>query len=204
MATKRKNPYAAFNFVVTLSGMPTSSGGSGSGGASNGTSGGSTSSGTSQVTIGAFMEASGLDGENAIIEYREGADQNSTTGTGGSASGSGGSASGKTTGAFVRKLPGLERYPNVTLRRGICGDMTLWNLRQAIRDGTNGPEFNTALNAVSPTLTIELQNEIHATVVTWTLHNVWVSKLSGPSLNAKANEIAVEAVEIVCERIDLS
>ncbi len=105
---------------------------------------------------------------------------------------------------FVRKLPGLERYPNVVLRRGICGDLTLWQMRQAIRDATNGPEFNTAIGSTTPTLTVQLQDETHKNVVTWTLHNVWVSKLSGPTMNAKANEIAVESVEFVCERIEMS
>jgi phage tail-like protein len=35
------------------------------------------------------------------------------------------------------------------------------------------------------------------------LQNAWVSKLSGPSLNAKGNEIAIESVEVVCDRIEL-
>jgi phage tail-like protein len=157
MATPRKNPYAAFNFVVTLDG----------------------------AEIAGFMEVSGLDGENAIIEYREGHDQ---TGNGG---------------AFVRKLPGLERYPNVMLRRGITGDLTLWNLRKAIRDAASGPELG-AVGSATPSLKVELQDEKHTTVQSWTLHNAWISKLSGPSLNAKANEIAIESVEMVCERIELS
>ena len=159
MATARKNPYAAFNFTVTHD----------------------------KVTIGAFMEVSGLDSENAIIEYREGADQQ-----------------GATAGNFVRKQPGLERYPNVTLRRGITGDLNVWtNLRKPIRDAADGPEFATQINQSSPSLMINLQDEKHATVQTWTLLNVWVSKLSGPSLNAKGNEVALESVEMVCERIDL-
>jgi phage tail-like protein len=157
MAVARKNPYAAFNFVVTLDG----------------------------AEIAAFMEASGLDGENAIIEYREGHDQ---TGNGG---------------AFVRKLPGLERYPNVMLRRGITGDLTLWNLRQAIRDATSGPEFG-PIGSATPALKVELQDELHNTVQSWTLHNAWVAKLSGPALNAKSNEVAIESVEVVCERIEIS
>jgi len=160
MATARKNPYTAFNFVVSHD----------------------------ETEIGAFMEVSGLDSENAIIEYREGADQQ-----------------GDTAGAFVRKQPGLERYPNVTLRRGITGDLTVWTeLRKPLRDAEDGPEFADTINQASPSLTIELQDEKHATVQTWTLQNVWISKLSGPSLNAKGNEIALESVEVVCERIDLS
>jgi len=156
MATPRKNPYVAFNFVVTLDSNP----------------------------LAGFMEVSGLDSENAVIEYREGADQ--------------------TLGAFVRKLPGLERYPNVTLRRGITGDLNLWNtLRKPVRDATSGPERGLPGQA-SPSLKIDLQNEAHTVVQSWTLQNAWVSKLSGPSLNAKGNEIAIESIEVVCDRIDLS
>lgn len=160
MAIARKNPYAAFNFVVTHD----------------------------AVTIGAFMEVSGLDTENAVIEYREGADQTGTN-----------------AGAFMRKQPGLERYPNVTLRRGIAGDLNLWtNLRKPIRDAVSGPEFATTVNPASPSLKIDLQDETHQSVQSWTLQNVWVSKLTGPSLNAKGNEIAIESIEVVCERIDLT
>jgi phage tail-like protein len=159
MAQARINPYAAFNFVVKKD---------------DGTE------------LAGFMEASGLDGENAVIEYREGRDQQPGN-----------------TGAFVRKLPGLERYPNVTLRRGITAELTLWTLRQGIRDATSGPRFAQTANPVSPQLTIELQDETHTTVQTWLLHNFWISKLSGPSLNAKSNEIAIESVEVVCERIEI-
>lgn len=161
MATKRANPYAAFNFKVTHD----------------------------KKEIGAFMEVSGLDSENAVIEYREGADQ-----------------SGKTGGAFVRKQPGLERYPNVTFRRGIVGNLKLWTeLRKPIRDAVleDSPEFAKSINQTSPMITVELQDEQHTTVQTWQLQNAWVSKLSGPSLNAKGNEIAIEAIEVVCERIEL-
>jgi phage tail-like protein len=154
----RKNPYAAFNFVVTLAGS----------------------------AVAGFMEVTGLDTENAVIEYREGNDQ---------------PAGG---GAFVRKLPGMERYPNLTFRRGITGDLALWtDLRVKIRDATLGPELG-AVNSVTPTFKVELQDEKHTTVQAWTLHNAWVSKLSGPSLNAKSNEIAIESIEVICERIELS
>jgi len=98
----------------------------------------------------------------------------------------------------------MERYPNVTFRRGIAGDLSLWNdLRKKIRDADIGPELGNPGQA-SPSLKVDLQNEAHTVVQSWTLQNAWVSKLSGPSLNAKGNEIAIEAVEVVCDRIELS
>jgi phage tail-like protein len=157
-AVPRNNPYAAFNFIVSISG---------------------------DVTAG-FMEVSGLDGENMPIEYREGDDQKGNDG------------------AFVTKQPGLERYPNVTLRRGITGSTRLWTLRKEIREGKAGVALQTGkATATGVLITIALQNEVHSTVFKWKLQNAWISKLSGPSLNAKSNEIAVESVEIVCERIEV-
>lgn len=157
--TERKNPYAGFNFRVFV--------------------------GSEEVA--GFMEVSGLDSENATLEYREGNDQ----------------AAGNT-GAFPRKQPGLERYPNVVLRRGLTGSPALWKLRKDLRDGRTGP--GPTADGTSPTpldLGIELQDEVHQTVFKWRLQNAWVSKLSGPSLNAKGNELAIEAIEIVCERIEV-
>jgi phage tail-like protein len=153
MAVHRKNPYSAFNFRVYLDG----------------------------TELASFMEVSGLDAENAVIEYRTGNNQ-----------------------PFVRKLPGLERYPNVILRRGITGNLRFWNdLRKKIRDGDIGPELQDPGSA-TPALKIDLHDEKQNVVQSWTLQNAWVSKLSGPSLNAKSNEIALETIEVVCDRIELS
>lgn len=157
MATKRNNPYAAFNFVVKVNG----------------------------TDIAGFMEVSGLDGENSPIEYREGNDQKGKDG------------------AFVRKQPGMERYPNVMFKRGITGSNALWEMRKAIRNATDGP----AVAGATPGIvnwTVELHDEAHRAVVSWTLTNAWISKLSGPSMSARGNEIAVEAIEVVCERIEVA
>lgn len=132
-----------------------------------------------KVTVGtttvAFQEVSGLDSENQIIEYREGTDALNS----------------------VRKLPGMEKYPNIVCKRGITGDTTLWDWRKEVRDSTS---------TFPPTrdVTIELLNEKGESVMTWTLTNAWLAKLSGPSLNAKGNEIAIESMELAHERIDIS
>src|SRR5712691_10705961 len=55
------------------------------------------------VTVAAFSEATGLESETAVIEYRTGADH------------------------VLRKLPGLTKYANIVLRRGITDDAELWN-----------------------------------------------------------------------------
>jgi phage tail-like protein len=148
MATERdnKNPYGAFNFVVSIGGD----------------------------TIAAFQDVSGLDSENTPIEYREGADAMNT----------------------VRKLPGMEKYPNCTLKRGLSGSLYLWTWRKEVRDGSA---------AFPPTreVVIELLNDQHTSVFKWKLTNAWCSKLSGPTLNAKGNELAIETMELAYDRLDI-
>ncbi|MCH8808069.1 MAG: phage tail protein [Planctomycetes bacterium] len=125
-------------------------------------------------TVAAFQEVSGLDSENTPIEYREGADAMNT----------------------VRKLPGLEKYPNLTLQRGMTGSLFLWEWRKEVRDG--GSAFPPVRDVV-----IDLQDEQHQSVYKWTLTNAWCCKLTGPSLNAKGDEIAIETMELAYDRLDI-
>jgi phage tail-like protein len=162
---ERKNPYAAFNFKVDFNENP-------GGGAF-----------TAKLPVLGFMEVSGLDEENHILEYREGTSQ-----------------SGDNAGNFPTKFPGLEKYSNVTLRRGITGHMDIVTLYGFVRNVTGTPSSPSA-KPVTMNVVITLQDEQHAGVMKWTLENAWVCKLTGPSLNAKSNEIAIESIELCCDRI---
>ena len=53
---------------------------------------------------------------------------------------------------------------------------------------------------------IKLLDDQHSPVpvYTWTLTNAWCCKLTGPSLNANGNEIAIETMELAYERIEIS
>ncbi len=126
------------------------------------------------AAVAAFSEVSGLDSENTPIEYREGSDAINST----------------------RKLPGIEKYTNLTLKRGISGSLYLWNWRKEVRDG--GTTYPPTRD-----VTIQLQNEKHENVYKWKLTNAWCTKLTGPSLNAKNNEIAIETMELAYDRLDI-
>jgi phage tail-like protein len=128
--------------------------------------------------LGAFSEVSGLDSENTPIEYREGADATNS----------------------VRKLPGIEKYSNVTLKRGITGNMALWNWRKDVRDSTSTAPLRRDV-------TIKLLNEKgeqNKPGMTFTLRNAWPTKITGPSLNAKGNDIAIEQLDLAHERLDIT
>ena len=125
----------------------------------------------------AFSEVSGLDSENTPIEYREGADGTNA----------------------MRKLPGIEKYTNVILKRGITGSMTLWNWRKEVRDSTS-------TSPPRKEVTIKLLNEKgdrNKPAMTFRLRNAWPTKLTGPTLSAKGNEIAIEQLDLVHERLDI-
>ena len=57
------------------------------------------------------------------------------------------------------------------------------------------------------TVVIKLLNEKHdrnTPAMTWTLTNAWPTKITGPTLSAKGNEFAVEQIDIVHDRLDIS
>jgi phage tail-like protein len=89
----------------------------------------------------------------------------------------------------VRKLPGLTRHANIVLRRGVTKDADLWNWRKSVVDGAfdrrNG--------------SIVLLDDDRTEVVRWNFSRGWISKWTGPALNAKGNEVAIETIEIAHE-----
>jgi phage tail-like protein len=93
----------------------------------------------------------------------------------------------------VRKLPGLTTYANIVLRRGITQDAELWNWRKTVVDGQverrNG--------------SIVLLDDALDPVVRWNFRNGWICKWEGPALNASANEVAIETIEIAHEGLEL-
>src|ERR1044071_1342381 len=67
------------------------------------------------VPLGAFSEVSGLTAEGDAVDYREGTDVQQN----------------------VRKLPGLRKYTNITLKRGYTQDKSLWQWYGNIASGTS-------------------------------------------------------------------
>jgi phage tail-like protein len=147
MATFRDDPYAQFNFHVTVSGLATDG-----------------------VAAG-FSEVAGLGVEVDVIEYRNGNEKENT----------------------VRKIPGLAKYSNVVLKRGIIGSTDLFQWLVDVLDGA-------APGDVRRDVTIELLSENRQDVaVTWTLRKAWPCKWEGPTLAAKGRCVAIETLELCHE-----
>lgn len=121
--------------------------------------------------VAAFAEVSGLSAEIAVIEYRDGNDKVSTP----------------------RKIPGLAKYANVVLKRGITKDLGLWQwMRQALQG-----------NVSRKNGTIVLLDETRQPVLRFKFVRGWPCKWVGPSLNAASNDIAIETLEIAHEGLDV-
>ena len=116
-----------------------------------------------------FREASGLDSSQDPIEYREGDDKVLT----------------------VRKLPGLNKYGNISLKWGISDDADLEKWRQSLATG----------KVERKNLSIVLLDEIGSEKARWNVREAWPTKWTAPSLNATSNDIAIETIEIAHEGV---
>jgi len=95
----------------------------------------------------------------------------------------------------VRKLTGVDHCGNVVLKRGVIGLLNLYQWYNQIRNGDQ--------NALR-TVTIQLRNEDRTAVVqTWVLLRARAVRLRWGPLHAKGKDIAVEYLELACERLEM-
>jgi len=95
-----------------------------------------------------------------------------------------------------RKLTGLQRVSDVTLRRGIIGSLNLYQWLDQIRNG-DAAGFRTVV--------IQLMNEDHtASVMTWKLLRARIIKHTSGPLNAKGTDVAMEEITLAYERLELA
>ena len=120
-----------------------------------------------------FQECSEIGMSVDVIEYRNGNEKENS----------------------VRKITGLNKATDVTLKRGVIGSLDLYQWLNDIRNGDQ--------NAVR-TVAIRLMSEDHATVVQeWRLLRARIVKhVSGP-FNAKASDVAMEELVLAYERLEL-
>lgn len=95
----------------------------------------------------------------------------------------------------VVKMPGLKKVTEITLKKGMFkGDTALYDYFASIKMNT----------VARQTVTIQLLDEEHNPLFTWTLNNAFPKKISGTSLNAKTSEAAVETLVLVHEGLTMS
>ena len=120
------------------------------------------------ITQAGFQEVGGLDASTDPIEYREGNDP-----------------------SHVRKLPGMNKFSPITLKRGITDSDELWKWYRTVVEGKTERKNGS----------IVLLDDTGKERIRWNFVNAWPSKWTGPSFNATSNQVAVESLEITHEEV---
>jgi len=121
------------------------------------------------IQSGGFSECTGLQAESTPIEYREGTED-----------------------ITARKLPGLMKYGNITLKRGVTVSQDLMTWLKFVQDG----------DIERRNVSIVLQNELKQDKVRWNLREAWPCKWTGPDMKATSDEVAIESIEICHEGLE--
>jgi phage tail-like protein len=128
---------------------------------------------TSSVKAG-FQEVTGLNVEVTSAEYRNGNEPLN----------------------HPRKINGVYKVGDVTLKRGLIGSLDLFQWIDQTRKGDPAAMKNIA---------ISLQDEAHnGPVMTWRLTRARPIRYSGPSLNGKTGtDVAIEELVLSCEDLTI-
>ena len=118
------------------------------------------------LDAGGFSEVTGFDVSIDVMEYREG-DMVQTP----------------------YKIPGLKKYGNITLKKGLTDSLVMY---EWLITGVDGPVDR-------KTITITSLDESEQPVASWQVINAWPVKYTAPDFNATSSEVAIETVEIAHE-----
>ena len=121
------------------------------------------------ITQAGFSDCSGFGASTDPVEYREGGETKT-----------------------VRKLPGLTKYTNITLKWGLTDSKELYNW---YRDVVNGKIERKSGSIIL----LDLEG---AEKVRWNFFEAWPTKWDGPDFTAKGNDVAIETLELAHERVE--
>jgi len=120
-----------------------------------------------------FQELTGIGMEVTVSEYRNGNEKENS----------------------VRKITGLNKSTDVTMKRGVIGSLTLYQWLNQIRNGDQSALRN---------VVIHLQNEDHTAIVqTWKLLRARIIKHTSGPFNAKGTDVAMEELVLAYERLEM-
>jgi phage tail-like protein len=126
-----------------------------------------------ETPLGGFSDVSGLGTEITIAEYRNGNEKEN----------------------HVRKVPGMHKVSDVTLKRGIVNSEDLWQWIKDVQQ--QGP-------GMKRDVSITLRDEAGNSVQTWMLRSVLPTKYTGPTLAAKGGgDVAMEELVLAAEGMDM-
>ena len=123
--------------------------------------------------FGGFSDVSGIGTELTVAEYRNGNDKEN----------------------HVRKIAGVHKVSDVTLKRGIIDSESLWNWIKDAR--VSGPD-------AQKTVTVTLLDEAQQAIQSWVLRGVIPMKYTGPTLAGKGGgDVAMEELVLSAEGLEI-
>jgi len=123
--------------------------------------------------LGGFSDVSGISSDVTIAEYRNGNEKEN----------------------HVRKIPGVHKVADVTLKRGIVSSKDLWSWMQEVR--VKGP-------LAKREVVITLRDESGKDVESWKLRGVVPMKYTGPTLAAKGGgDVSMEELVLSAEGLEI-
>ncbi|MET7636367.1 phage tail protein [Streptomyces sp. NPDC005078] len=129
--------------------------------------------GITDSPLAGFQEMSNVGMEVTVAEYRNGNDPENS----------------------VRKITGLNKTTDVTLKRGVIGALNLYAWLDDIRNGNQNARRTVRVHLLS-----ENREQV---VLTWTLKQARIIKhVSGP-FNAKGTDVAMEELTLAYERLEM-
>ncbi len=122
------------------------------------------------IQTASFAEATIPDTTTDSVDYREGTDL-----------------------PFQKKLSGLTKYGNITLKRGLTDSVEIYQWRKSVEDAG-------AIKA-RKNISLVLIDEEGNDKARWDIMEAWPTKYSPSGFSAKANEVVIETLELVHEGI---
>lgn len=92
----------------------------------------------------------------------------------------------------VRKLPGKTTYTDVMLKWGLTNSRDLYDWHRQVIDGQISRRNGSII----------ILDDTGTEVVRWNFFNAWPSKFDPVDLNAKGNDVALDALTVSCERLE--
>lgn len=121
-----------------------------------------------------FAEVSGLDTERKIMEVAEGGENR-----------------------FVHQLPGVVKHGNLVLKRG------LMLASSKLFDWCKATLESDLTKQIEPKdISVSLLDEKAQPLMTWSITGAWPVKWQVAAFRARDNEVAMETLEMVFDRID--
>lgn len=125
----------------------------------------------SNTSVAGFRECSGLSFTTDPVEYREGTDK----------------------ALHPRKLTGLRKFANISLKRGVTDNQELWKWYKNVLNGKTDRRNGS----------IVLRNEEHESVMRWKFENAFITKYETSNFNATGNDVTIETIELAVERVEI-